>query len=408
MIVRRFLLWARTATAGQRAGGVRILAQAYLAGTMSANDRAEAETAFLALTQDPSPAVRRALAEVLATTAQAPRSLVVALISEPGEIAALVLRNSPRLNDEELIDATAVGDRAAQCAIASREGLGAGVATVLAEIAVQDAIVALIGNHEADLPPGVFERILARFGDVPELREALLDRPDLPADLRHTIAARIAESLAGFVTQCGWLTAERAERLKRDSTERVAVDLAGQGDAIELMALVRRLRQEAKLTPALMLRALVFAEPALAEAAFADLAGLPVERTVALMYDRRCAAFPALYRKARLPDGLQEAFVAAVVALADSGRTTSARARVRQARGILERVIAICERAGSGSGGLLALLRRFEADCARVEAQALADTLADDAALMLVIEADPGLLIDDRGLLEERLARLAA
>src|SRR5690606_22291263 len=63
MIVRRFLLWARTAPAEARASGAAALAGAYLRSGMSDDDRHEAETALMALIDDPSPLVRRAIAE---------------------------------------------------------------------------------------------------------------------------------------------------------------------------------------------------------------------------------------------------------------------------------------------------------------------------------------------------------
>jgi hypothetical protein len=42
----------------------------------------------------------------------------------------------------------------------------------------------------------------------------------------------------------------------------------------------------------------------------------------------------------------------------------------------------------------MALLRRLDAEAARDEARALADSLADDAALALLVEADPNFLIE--------------
>ncbi len=409
MIVRRFLLWARNAPVQQRADATRVLAKAYLGGQMGAADMSECETAFLALTQDPSPLVRRALAEELAGSVQAPRSLVCALVAEGGETAALMLRLSPRLSDAELVDAAAIGDCAAQVAVASRETVSLEVAAALAEIGQQTSLLALLANPNAEILPGSFDRLLGRFGDEPAMREALLAHPDLPPGLRQKIAARVSSSLTAFAVGCGWMTNERADRIARDSTERVAISLAATSDADDLVDLVHSMRDDGRLTPALMLRALVFAEPALAEAAFASLADIPLQRATSLMYDRRAAGFPSLYRRAGMPAELQRAFVAAVAAIAEAGHDHNPLARARTARRILERVISACEHDGASAGGLLALLRRFEADCAREEAQHIAETLADDAALTLVIQADPGLLIEHaHDARDVHLARLAA
>jgi uncharacterized protein (DUF2336 family) len=81
MIIRRFLLWSRTASPGQRAEAVNALARAYLYSDMSPEDRWEAQTALTAILDDSSPLVRRAMAESFSNAAQAPRHLVIALFS---------------------------------------------------------------------------------------------------------------------------------------------------------------------------------------------------------------------------------------------------------------------------------------------------------------------------------------
>ena len=57
-------------------------------------------------------------------------------------------------------------------------------------------------------------------------------------------------------------------------------------------------------------------------------------------------------------------------------------------------VLIACERLdGPEVDGLMGLLRRLDAEAAREEARNLADSLADDAALALLVEADPSFLI---------------
>jgi uncharacterized protein (DUF2336 family) len=72
MIVRQFLHWLRTAPAGERADATSALARAYLYSDLTPDDRAAAEGAMIMLLDDPSPLVRRALAETLALSRHAP------------------------------------------------------------------------------------------------------------------------------------------------------------------------------------------------------------------------------------------------------------------------------------------------------------------------------------------------
>lgn len=393
MIVRRFLLWARTAPAEARASGAAALAGAYLRSEMSDEDRREAETALIALIDDPSPLVRRAIAEEMAPSLRTPRNLALGLISEQSDVAALVLAHSPVLTEADLVDAAAVGDRLAQRAIAMRRCLPLGVCAALAEVGGEEALITLAGNRTAEIPEFSLERMVERFGDSGALREALLERVDLPAGLRQAIAARVSATLASFVAGCGWLTPERSERLAREATERVAVALAAGGETTDAPAIVEVLRATGRLTPGLMLRSLLSGEPALAEAAFVSLSGLPESRVAALLRDRRGAGLKALCRKAGLPAALEPAFMAAILALSARG-FDAGNVRSGIDRALLSEVLIACEgMQGSEADALMALLRRMDAEAARDEAKALADSFADDAALALLVEADPSFLV---------------
>src|SRR5919206_176158 len=110
MIVRHFLQWVRTAPAGHRADATSALARAYLHSDLSPDDRIAAEGAMVMSLDDPSPLVRRALAEALAGSADAPPAVIVALASDQPEIAGIVLEHSPLLVDADLVEIVAAGE----------------------------------------------------------------------------------------------------------------------------------------------------------------------------------------------------------------------------------------------------------------------------------------------------------
>ncbi|WP_420103275.1 DUF2336 domain-containing protein [Bosea sp. (in: a-proteobacteria)] len=404
MIVRRFLLWARTAPAEARASGAAALAGAYLRSGMSDEDRREAETALLALIDDPAPCVRRAIAEEMAASPRTPRALALGLIADQSDVAALVLAHSPVLGEADLVDAAAIGDVLAQRAVALRRCLPGSVAAALAEVGCEEALLTLAGNRTAEIPDFSFARMMERHGDNGALREALLERADLPPGLRQAIAARVSDALAQFVSGCGWLTPERSARLARESTERVAVALAAGGQASDAPAIVEVLRATGRLTAGLILRSLLSGEPALAEAAFVSLSELPAGRVGALLRDRRGAGLRALCRKAGLPQALEPAFTAAILALNSRG-FDAVPTRQGLDRGLLATVMQACDgMEGPEADALMALLRRLDAEAARDEARRMADSLADDAALALLVEADPNFLLE----LAEDETRVAA
>src|SRR5579862_8994546 len=123
MIVRQFLQWVRNAPAPERAEATSALARAYLYSDLSSDDRAAAEGAMLLLLDDSWPLVRRALADVLAASPDAPGAVVYALANDRPEIAAPVLALSPLFVDADLVDAVAMGTAMVQSAIASRAAL---------------------------------------------------------------------------------------------------------------------------------------------------------------------------------------------------------------------------------------------------------------------------------------------
>src|SRR5262245_37892535 len=153
MIVRHFLHWVRTAQAGERAEATNALARAYLISDLSSDDRAAAEGAMIMLLDDPSPLVRRALADVLAASADAPPAVIYALANDQPDIAVRVLEQSPLFIDADLVDLVAIGQGATQAAIASRRPLPRAVSAAIAEVGSAEACLILIENGRADIAP---------------------------------------------------------------------------------------------------------------------------------------------------------------------------------------------------------------------------------------------------------------
>ena len=374
MLSRQFLSWAERATAGERAEAAGNLARAFLYAELDPIERGEMERAMTCLLDDGSPLVRRALAEALAGSADAPHHLVSALANDQPDIAALVLARSPRLTDAELIDAVALGEAPAQCAIAARPGLSAAVAGALAEVGGAEAALVLCRNprrharRHLDPPhPGALRprRRVARGPRSPlRPRRRAAPRPRRRhrrgvARLRHRLPVDGAP--------------ERARRVAADETDRAALSLAGQnpdaqGDLAQLR-FAADLRRAGRLTPALVLRALLSGQFALFEAALAELSGQRLGRVSGLVRRHDGLAFAALVRSAGFPDGLLAVLRTALAAR----RPAEIEAPALLRRDVVARVLAHCgiDRDTSVTG-LTALLRRFESEAAREESRTAA------------------------------------
>jgi uncharacterized protein (DUF2336 family) len=387
MIVRHFLQWVRTAPAGERAEATSALARAYLYSDLSPDDLGAAEGAMLMLLDDSSPLVRRALADVLAASPDAPPAIVFALAADQPGIAAPVLALSPLFIDADLVDAVATGTPAVQAAIASRAALPRSVAAAIAEVGTAESCLTLVENSDADLAPLSMDRIVERFGHLAAIREPLLARDDLPVATRQMLVTKLSVTLAGFVAGREWLDLDRANRIAREACEKATVAIAADTSTSEVRPLIRHLRGTGQLTAGLILRALLSGNVVLFEEALAELADMPVARVSGLLHDRGNAGLLALFDKAGLPPSTFPAFKGAIEAMREGGLASEPGDAARLKRRMIERVLTGCEEQELGElEPLLTLLRRFATEAAREEARLFCDDLV---ALQIDAEERP-------------------
>jgi uncharacterized protein (DUF2336 family) len=370
MIVRQFLRWVQTAAPGERAEATSALARAYLYSDLSSEDRLAAEAAMIVLLDDPSPMVRRALADALANSNDAPHGVILALAQDQPEIAEKVAARSPMLAEADLVDLVGTGGESVQCAIASRTPLSRAVAGAIAEVSGAAACLVLIENLSAETSVKSLARIAERHGQLSAIREALFAREDLQADTRQALVAKLSETLVRFVTDRDWVPEERLQRVAREACERATVAIAAGKESDEIAGLVRHLVASGQLTSLLLLRALLSGNMRFLIEAFAELSGLAPERVAGVLSDRHAHGFRALYQRAGLPEGAFGAFRAAIEASHEIGFTDDALGAATLKRRMVERVLTLY--AGTNDGEidyLFAMLRRFAAEAAREEAR---------------------------------------
>jgi uncharacterized protein (DUF2336 family) len=385
MIVRQFLQWVRQAPPGERAEATSALARAYLYSDLSPDDLAAAEGAMIMLLDDPSPLVRRALAEALAPAEQAPQVVIHALAADQPDVAIPILAQSQVLLEDDLVDLIATGCTDVQVAIAGRRYLTRGLAAAVAEVGAAEACLAVLENIDADIAPFSLDRIIDRFGHLAPIRENLLARGDLPMAMRQALLAKLSQTLAGFVAARQWLGPEHAEFATREACEKATVALAADTSYEEVGALVQHLRHSGQLTAGMILRALLSGNVVLFEEALAELSGVSIDRVTAYIHDKNISGFRALYREAGLPDVAYPAFREALAAMR-AGLLVGEGGAARLRRRMVERVLGACvgER-GEGTASLLALLKRFAVEAAREEARLFCDDLVAEAD---IIDAD--------------------
>ncbi|GLK84496.1 DUF2336 domain-containing protein [Ancylobacter defluvii] len=324
MIVHQYLLWAKSVSDEERGRGLGMLAGAYARGELDGVDALGFEAALPVLAQDPYPPARLALAEALCRHPRLPDDLALRLAELDGEPGLRMLAGSPVLNACELIEMAEAGSEVRRAAIAARTPVTAPVAAALAEIAGEEACLALVGNPAADLPGFALGRIVARHGHAAALREMLLARRDLPAGVHQALIRAVANALSVFVVERGRRNAagevaeqeagpeqQAALETTGEAHERAVVAMVGRA-APDLRALAGQLQQRGELTPAAVLKALLSGRMRLFLEMVALLTGLPIDRVAALAADRSGDAFRILYDRLGLPYGAFTAFRSAL------------------------------------------------------------------------------------------------
>jgi uncharacterized protein (DUF2336 family) len=379
MIVRQFLHWIRTAPAAERGDATSALARAYLYSDLTPDDRAAAEGALIMLLDDPSPLVRAELARALAFSEHAPPAVILGLASDQPEVASWVLEHSPLLVDADLVDAVATAEPQAQAAIANRAHLPCSVSAALAEVGSAEACLVLIENPQAEIVPFSLDRLVVRYGHLAAIREAMLERDDLPVPTRQALVAKLSETLAGFVTAREWLGSDRAQRVAKEACEKATITLAAISPESEIRPLIRHLRESGQLNAGLVLRALLSGNVEMFLEALAELSEMPLSRVSALVHDKGTTGFRALFDRAGLPASTYPAFREAVEAMREGGFVGDQGGAVRLKRRMVERVLTRCaDESDVDIEPLLTLLRRFAAEAAREEARMFCQDLVGD------------------------------
>jgi uncharacterized protein (DUF2336 family) len=336
---------------------------------------------MIMLLDDPSPLVRRALADVFASAQKAPLVVVHALAADQPDVALPVLARSPLLLEDDLVDLIATGQPETQVAIAGRALLSRPLAAAVCEVGSAQACLTLLENADADIALFSIDRIVERFGHLAPIRENLVARDDLPIATRQALLNKLSQTLAGFVAARQWLGPEHAEYAAREACEKATLALAAETPYDEVAALIHHLRQSSQLTAGMILRALLSGNVVLFEEALVELSGLPLDRVTSYIHDKNISGFRALYVKAGLPDVAYPAFREAITAMHDGILVGEQGGVARLKRRMVERVLARCaglrgeDLRGHDLASLLALLRRFAVEAAREEARMFCDDL---------------------------------
>jgi uncharacterized protein (DUF2336 family) len=125
-----------------------------------------------------------------------PHDIVLSLARDEAQVARPILRSSPLLGDDDLVEIAREGSRAHRLAIAERIDLSARVAQALCEARDPQIIETLLANEGAALPEPLLHSILDALDDAPGIVDAMTRRHLLPASISNRLARESARGYA--------------------------------------------------------------------------------------------------------------------------------------------------------------------------------------------------------------------
>lgn len=327
-------------SADSRAATAQRVAQQIEDESLSDSERRIAEDIVRQFAHDAEVKVRRALAEQVKASDRLPHDVAMDLARDVEQVALPIVRYSSVLNDSDLIEIVRGGDAARQGAVASRQTVSAAVAAEIVEVGQEFAVAQLAANEGAEIADSSFERMLTRFPGTTPVAQALVGRGTLPVRIVEQLFTAVSDSLREVLLARRDVPAETLDEIVLHGRERATIGYIALGaEAEQVESLVRHLHERTRLTPSIVVRALMMGDYTFFAAAMAVRAGISVTAAQILLSDPGPLGLKALYGRAGMPDRFYEAIRAAVAVLSESTYDGEAHDRERFCRRIVERVL---------------------------------------------------------------------
>jgi hypothetical protein len=149
--------------------------------------------------------IKKRVSSTLAILPDFPTSIVRKLADDEDiEVARPVLRNAFSLTDDDLVQLAQRGSQAHLAAIAGRATLPEKVTDVLIDRGEREVVHTVTGNHGARFSESGMDRLLVKAEEDVDLREQLVERPDLSPQVVEQLLPMVSESLAMRLAERGY------------------------------------------------------------------------------------------------------------------------------------------------------------------------------------------------------------
>ncbi|RED49888.1 DUF2336 domain-containing protein [Aestuariispira insulae] len=241
----------------------------------SEQERILAEKILRVLAHDAEVMVRSRLAWEIRNSGAIPRDIALDLANDVEQVSLSLLKFSPLLTPEDLIEIIAEGNTEKNMVVASRRGLPDRVSAALAETRDKLVVRVLLENESAELSSETMEILEEYFGGDTRLRQLLTDRRALQESVSRHFIRRITHEVKSKLFGSREEDFGEYERILWNDDEQIADNLLQDrnGD-LDYAGLVEMLAQKGELDSGFVMMALDFSRKELFELAASRLLGI--------------------------------------------------------------------------------------------------------------------------------------
>ncbi len=302
----------------------------------SALERRAIIPTLLALAGDPVKDVRVLLAEFLVDCQQLHPDILFSIVADDEDISLPFLAGTPALDRLRALAILKVGDKARQLVLAGRADLSEDEISFIADECDSEVCVVLLDNDEIEVDVADYRRLYVRFRQVPEVIEQLLQRNDLPLEVRILQAKKASSNVQRLMAERGWIPANDAEKIIIDAEETTLLRILSKARETEIDGLIPFLAKKSLLTPSIILRAACAGDMRVVSRALSYLSSTPLKKVERLIADRAVVGLKGIYNKSGLPKNCFHIVRAAVDVAGDVRQAPTGARRLRFGPAMIE------------------------------------------------------------------------
>ena len=343
----------------RRAKTIGAVADSFAHAKLGPSERAIAEEILRLAAKDAEVRVRKALVVRLRHSRNLPHDVAMTLATDIEAVSMPLLEVSQVFTEDDLIEIIRRGESHARRAIAVRPTVPVVVGDALIDSGDELAVARLVSNLGAEIAPSGFNRIVDQYGKSTTVQKSLVERPLVPVEIAERLVTLVSDALRTRLLARHPSLEVALNDAVLAARERAVLGLVGpRADELDVLALVRHVRRQGRLTPSIMLRSLFIGDIAFFEAALAEMTGLPINNVRTLVYDPGHAGLEAVYRKAGLPSEMLPAVWAAIEVIQSTALDGGEHDRARYSRRVIERLLT--ETKDMGSENIAYLFARLD------------------------------------------------